>query len=110
MITKDKRQIKATVCAGYFGDYENDPVGLLAAEIVIHAIADWRELVKARKWENINPQAHCNFNELRLFFKSDWCEFILHKFDMSPAAVLALLEAELADAMQQPPTTTNGKG
>lgn len=97
-MSKDKRQCKTTLCAGYFGDYENDPVGLLAAEIVIHAVADWRELVKARAWVDELPKAHCNFNELRAFFKSEWCDFIMHKFEMSPTALLAMLEAELAAA------------
>lgn len=33
---------------GYFkGDYENDPVGLMAAEIVMHAIQDWRLIVRS---------------------------------------------------------------
>ena len=98
MAKKYKRQSKYALCAGYFGDYENDPVGLLAAEIVIHAISDWRELVKARKWDDPAPQVRCNFDELRLFFNGEWCDFIMQKFEMSPAALLSILEAELAEA------------
>lgn len=107
---KNKRQCKTAFCAGYFGDYENDPIGLLAAEIVIHAVADWRELVKAGKWDDPAPQVRCNFDELRVFFKSEWCDFIMHKFDMSPETLLAMLEEELAEAQRLPPCTKNRKG
>ena len=103
MTYKEKRRRRATLNASYLGDYENDPIGLLAAEIVIHAIADWRELVKARKWNDPSPQARCNFDELRAFFKGEWCDFIMQKFDMSPIALLAMLEAELAEAQRLPP-------
>ena len=62
----------------YFkGEYENDPLGLLAAEIVIHAITDWRDLVRTRAWEKQHLSKSKNFDELRAFFKGEWCEFLM---------------------------------
>lgn len=75
----------------------------LAAEIVIHAIEDWRNLVRARAWLDEFQKANCNFDELRAFFTGEWCEFLMQNFDITPAAVLDLLEAELAEAKRQPP-------
>lgn len=85
------------------GDYENDPFGQLAAQIVIHAIADWRCLIRSRAWEDKNITPSCNFAELRAFFTGEWCEFLMQKFDVTPARVLEILEAELAAAQQLPP-------
>ena len=85
------------------GEYENDPLGLFAAQIVIHAVEDWRELIRARAFENGNEQADCNLGELRMFFKSDWCELLLQRTCIEAAAILETLEAELVAAMQQPP-------
>lgn len=81
-------------------EYVSDPVSLLCAEIVIHAIADWRELCKRRAWLDEAPNARCNFAELRIFFKSDWCAFIMQSFDVEPAVILEVLEKELQEAMQ----------
>ena len=82
------------------GEYENDPYKLLAATIVIQAIEDWRALVRARAWEDSTPNKHKNFNALRLFFNGEWCAFLLHDFDIEPAAILETLEKELQQAMQ----------
>lgn len=85
----------------YIGSgYENDPISLFAAQIVIHAIQDWRELVKAKAWLD-KPNARCNFNELRLFFKGEWCDFLLQNFAVDPKRILEMLEAELAAAQEK---------
>jgi hypothetical protein len=79
----------------------NDPMQLLAAEIVVHAITDWRALVRSRAWEDDYPSRRCNFDELRIFFNSEWCEFLLQGFDMDPVRILDILEAELQAAKLQ---------
>lgn len=90
--------------ATYFhGEYENDPYGLLAVEIVIQAIADWRLLVNKRAWENDAHCSHqCNFDAIRNFLKSDWCALLLTKTEWESARILEILEAELQTAMLQP--------
>lgn len=84
------------------GEYENDPLGLFAAEIVMHAITDWRWLIKEKAWLNEEEKPLCNFNELRAFFSGEWCAFLLEKWDMESARILEILEAELQEAMRQP--------
>lgn len=85
----------------YAGDYENDPVALLCSEIVIHAIVDWRMLIKSRAYLEPLPNANCNFDELRAFFKSSWCEFIMQKFEISTLRILEILEEELEEAKRK---------
>lgn len=87
--------------AGYMGDYENDPVALLCAEIIIHEIVDWRVLIKSREWLNKHPSPYCNFDELRLFFKSEWCDFLMQDFELEPACIFEILEAELEEAKRR---------
>lgn len=94
----------------YFnGEYENDPVGLMAAEIVVHAITDWRALIAKKAWSEKEQKARCNFQELRSFFKSDWCAFLMMKWDIEPRRILEMLEEELQQAMQQHSKTKERK-
>lgn len=86
----------------FHGDYESDPFGLLAVTIVTQAIFDWRTLIKARAWEEERTSRYCNFDELRNFFKSDWCDLLLIKTQWESERILAILEAELQAAMLQP--------
>lgn len=79
----------------------SDPYGMLAAEIVAAAIDDWRGLIKAKAWLNEYPSRVCNFNELRIFFKSEWCEFLMQNFNFAPHDVLRRLEDELQEAILQ---------
>lgn len=71
----------------------------MAAEIVVGAIMDWRALIYKKAWLDV-AQCNRNFNELRLFFKSDWCAFLLQGFEMQPEKILEMLEAELRAAME----------
>ena len=87
---------------------EDDPVGLLIAAIVIRAVDDWRELIRQRSWLAKAPR-QVNFDELRNFFKSDWCDFLMLKFNVEPARVLDLLETELRDAMQREERKRKGR-
>ena len=86
----------------------DEPVERLAAEIVAAAVHDWRSLVRKKAWKD-EPKPNCNFTELRNFFKSDWCEFIMQNFEISPARILALLEKELQEAKQQDAETNKRK-
>lgn len=79
----------------------SDPAGMLAAEIVAGAVEDWRGLVKQKAWLNAYPSRVCNFNELRIFFKSEWCEFLMQNFSMQPTELLQLLEKELEEAKRR---------
>ena len=72
----------------------------LAAEIVICALADWRDLVKKRAWEG-EQHPQCNFAELRIFFQSQWCEQLTQNFEIEPARMLELLEKELEEAKRK---------
>ena len=85
----------------YIGSgFESEPAKLLAAHIVIHAIGDWRELVKHKAWRQ-EPRVGCNFDELRAFFKGEWCDFLLQDLAVEPARILETLEAELVAAQEK---------
>ncbi len=83
------------------GLFDCEPHLHLAAGIVAGAIADWRKLVKRKAWKTERPNRYCNFTELRLFFKSEWCAFQLQHFSIEPESILERLEAELAEAMRK---------
>ena len=80
--------------------YVSNPIGLLAAQIVVYAVNDWRDLIKAKAWlDERTTKKHCNFYELRKFFRSDWCAFLMQDMDnIEPSRLLAILEAELDEA------------
>lgn len=71
-----------------------DPYQELAVGIVELAIFDWRIFIK-------RPEAQTpsyNFDEIRRFFKSEWCEFLLEGIGASPKRILEILEGELHDS------------
>ena len=82
----------------------------LALEVVKYAVFDWRRLVSTRAWENEKfksprhiwqvPNCQCNFDELRRFFRGEWCDFILraHQASTTGERILRLLEEELEAA------------
>lgn len=78
----------------------DDGYSLLAAEIVIHAIDDWRALIARRAWAGHMVYFN-NFDELRRFFTSEWCDFLMQNFDFEPDALLQLLEKELEEAKKK---------
>lgn len=88
----------------------SDPNKRLAAEIVIGAANDWRKLIKRKAWLNKTQDKYCNFEELRIFFKSDWCALLLNGFHIDPARILDVLEEELRQAKQQPVSKGKRKG
>lgn len=82
----------------------------LAMEIVYYAVLDWRRLVKSKAWKKDHrqrtynywqiPSVRCNFDEIRDFFRSGWCDTILTTAQVSTSSerILELLEAELEEA------------
>ena len=73
----------------------------IAYEIVLFAIHDWRSLVQRKAWKFATQASDCNFRELRAFFKSEWCVFLMQDMDVTPEAVLAVLEKELSEAKEK---------
>lgn len=88
---------------------EDNPVNCLLGAIVEKAIDDWRDLIRSRAWLDENPNRWCSFDELRYFFKSEWGAFVMQNFCIEPEYVLERLEAELREAMLQPPARKKRK-
>jgi hypothetical protein len=82
----------------------SDPIGLMAAEVVVSAITDWRGLIKRKAWLDGYVKHNCNFDELRSFFNGEWCEFLMQDFSMKPKELLQLLEKELQEAKRKDET------
>lgn len=89
---------------------------LLAADIVSRAVEDWRLLIKKKAWNytpsrkatDSIPNKHCNFKELRIFFKSDWCDALcsLISENICKETILKILEQELKEAMEKEALST----
>ena len=77
---------------------------LLAAMIIVQAITDWRELVAKKDWKNEKQKRNKNLHELRQFFKSDWCEFLMMSMEITPKEILKKLESELQEAIEEEET------
>lgn len=80
---------------------------MLASEIVQCAVSDWRMLIKAKAWKDerrrrakLETTQKVNFDEIRIFLKSDWCTLLMNNFTMRPEHVLHILEKELSDAIE----------
>lgn len=85
----------------------------LALEIVHYAVLDWRRMVATKAWYkdyrrntkhyHLIPNTRCNFDELRQFFKSDWCDTLLtvNRVATTGERILAILEEELEDAIEK---------
>jgi hypothetical protein len=83
-------------------EHTDSPEMLLVSEIIIRAITDWRELIKKQAWENkYLYRCTSTFDELRGFFRSEWCAFLMQDFDIEPERILELLEKELQEALQE---------
>lgn len=91
------------------GAYDMKPYFRLAHEIVLQAVWDWRRLVDAHAWLDEAVCVSCNFTELRQFFKSEYCEFLLMGSETTPADILRKLEMEL-EAKREECERGNPKG
>lgn len=78
--------------------YEYDPYRMLASEIVISAVEDWRTLICERAWEKPYARRGFDFDSIRWFFKIKWCGMLMQNFNTTPEIILKMLEAELEDA------------
>ena len=70
----------------------------VAAEIIIQSVEDWRWLVKHKKWDVATMTPCGSFDEIRQFFKGEWCAFIMQFFPVDPERILEMLEDELQEA------------
>lgn len=73
----------------------------LAVGIVVKAIEDWRVLIAARAWADGYELPNKNFEELREFFKSEYCELLLCWSTIKGVDILRLLEKELEEAIRE---------
>lgn len=86
-----------------------EALGLIASAVLTKAIEDWRMLTKKKAWNYPPsskrsaqlPNAECNFDELRVFFKSGWCEHLCSMIsdNVCKETILKILEQELKEAM-----------
>ena len=84
-----------------------DAVKELAAAIVLQAVDNWRTLTRAEArrskqgFSQAPPRRYCNIQELRIFFKSAWCEMLLScsEYEVTGPLILAKLEQERAEAL-----------
>lgn len=95
-MTKDGRKKKIAA-----EEVNCDPHAQLAMCIVVRAVEDWRLLVKKKAWDIVDPRTNTTLGELRRFFKSDWCDFLMQQFPTTPEQLLAILEAELQEALKR---------
>lgn len=89
----------------------NDAHRLLASAVLERAVEDWRILIQKKAWEyepsknrsDPIPNKYCNFDELRAFFKSAWCEALCEMVseNVCKETILNLLEAELKEAQEK---------
>lgn len=73
----------------------SDPWDELAKAIVHQAVVDWRHLISKGKVYRPIGFFPVNFNELRRFFKSDYCQLMI---DTDPESILRQLEKELDES------------
>ena len=79
----------------------------LAAAIMLQAVSDWRTLTRAEARRSkrglglSKPDRYCNFNELRIFFNSRWCDTLLScsEYELTGPMILEKLERERAEAL-----------
>jgi hypothetical protein len=73
----------------------SDPWDELAKAIVHQAVLDWRHLISKGKIYGSNGFFPVSFNELRKFFKSDYCRLMV---GTDPESILRQLEKELDES------------
>lgn len=74
---------------------------LLATMIVVQAITDWKSIIKQRDFLDRKPNRYKNLNELREFFNSEWCKFLMMFMEITPKQILNQLEKELEEAVRK---------
>lgn len=70
----------------------------LAAAIVEQAVLDWRLLIKRKVKKKIDKRQVASFQELRRFFNSSYCEFLMSGMTIKPSDILRQLEKEKEEA------------
>jgi hypothetical protein len=88
----------------------SNPCKILAHEIILKAVDDWRRLVIVRAWEDKYCLKNNNFIELRQFFRSEWCALLMTGDSLTPADILRQLEKELAEAKEKDFARRNENG
>lgn len=88
----------------------SNPNKILAHEIILKAVDDWRRLIIVRAWEDKYCLKNNNFTELRQFFRSEWCALLMTGDSLTPADILRQLEKELAEAKEKDFARRNGNG
>lgn len=86
------------------------PSKILAHEIILKAVDDWRRLIIVRAWEDKYCLKSNNFIELRQFFRSEWCALLMTGDSLTPADILRQLEKELAEAKEKDFARRNENG
>lgn len=77
----------------------DEAIQLLAAAIIKGAVEDWRRLIKRRAWEKeTSGIGKVTFDEIRNFFNSGWCGFLMNGMTIKPETILIKLEEELKEA------------
>lgn len=69
-----------------------DPLDELAKAIVYQAVLDWRYLILKGKTYEVIDHVLVGFDELKRFFKSDYCQLLINT---DPKSILWQLEKEL---------------
>lgn len=88
----------------------SNPCKILAHEIILKAVDDWRRLIIVRAWEDKYCLKNNNFIELRQFFRSEWCALLMTGDSLTPADILRQLEKELAEAKEKDFARRNENG
>ena len=88
----------------------SNPMKILAHEIILKAVDDWRRLVIVRAWEDKYCLKNNNFIELRQFFRSEWCALLMTGDSLTPADILRQLEKALAEAKEKDFARRNENG
>ena len=89
------------VCGEKIEDLQ--PFERLKLAIIHRAVLDWDILIYSKAWSGDGSYRHGNakysFEEIRSFFKGEWCAMLLERTDSyKPLTLLAILERKLEAA------------
>lgn len=95
--------VKMTI--GREGIQYSSPTAGICCAILVRAAEDWRWLIKERAWRDRRFTYRAptvSFDELRAFFKSDWCQTLIPKnMPITNLDMLEHLEEELRKAIEK---------